>query len=107
MNFASFPLIALLVLADAISRIDYDGVNAERETVREAIRDAVAAAIAAQDSPALPSDTIAPWDDVSTAAQALLDAFGSDVPDWLRSEASALEAVLLHAGDSAPGAFPN
>jgi hypothetical protein len=54
MNFSSFPLVALLVLADAIGRIDY--AAADMEAAREAIRDAVAAAIAAQRSPALPSD---------------------------------------------------
>jgi hypothetical protein len=99
MNFLTFPLIALMVLSDAIGRIDYEA--ADMEAAREAIRDAVAAAIAAQERPGLAADTNAqPSDTVSTAAQALLDAFGSDVPDWLRGEAAALEAALLHA--SAP-----
>lgn len=38
-------------------------------------------------------------DPVRVAAQAMLDAFGSDTPDWLRAEATALENAL-RAGEA-------
>lgn len=74
MNFSTFPRLALLVISDAIGRIDYDA--ADMEAAREAVRDAVEAAIAAAetargaDTSALPSLAFASSEAVVRAARA-------------------------------------
>ncbi len=39
--------------------------------------------------------------DLTTAARAMLDAFGGNTPDWLTEEAKALEAALEAVNDAA------